>query len=261
MSTSFKDNNLITLKDKNWFDRQVIAGKCVRACLSKSREMINDLDSIITLKKIELECFKIIKSMDCMPTFYGYLGFPGFICASVNNQLVHGIPSEYELKEGDIVKIDLGATYKGAIADSAITVIRGKEKDKNHVELVKKCEECLTNAINNVEIGKRMGIIGSSIHHTVKNTRFGLITNYGGHGISENEPHSNPFVENKSDKNSGVRICAGMTFAIEPMLVIGDTRTTVGKDGWTVSVSGMASHFEHTLYVGEDKVYVMTRDF
>lgn len=255
---SFSDQQLVILNDKNWLENQKIAGRCVALCLKKSEELIKNSKSI-TLKQIESDCFLIMKEMDCTPTFFGYKGFPGIICASVNNQLVHGIPTSYEIQEGDIVKIDLGATYKGAIADAARTMIRGTPKSQEHVELVQTCKKALENAIKAIQIGKNLGVIGAAIHYTVKKTRFGLITNYGGHGIIEGKVHANPFVSNKSQSNQGIRIQPGLCIAIEPMATIGDTRTTVDKkDGWTVWVSGMAAHEENSIYVGEDKIHVVT---
>lgn len=258
MTSSFSELQFIKLKDDNWFQRQKVAGQCVAQCLQASKFMIESKKPDLTLNFIEAECTRIIKSMQCTPTFLGYKGFPGAICTSVNNQLVHGIPSNYTLQEGDVVKIDLGATYQGAIGDAATTCIYGAPKDPEHLKLIETCKTALDNAIKMVGLGKRLGVIGSAINHVVKSTRYGLITDYGGHGIDEDKPHAQPFVANKAQSLSGIRIQPGLTVAIEPMLVIGEAKTKLAEDGWTVLTPGIGAHFEHTIFVGPDKVHVMT---
>lgn len=255
---SFSETSVIRLKDQNWFDRQKVAGQCVARCLKTSKEIIDSHRSNTSLKYIEEVCLEIMKSMDCSPTFFGYKGFPGAICASVNTQLVHGIPTEYQLQDGDVVKIDLGATYKGAIADAAITSIYGSPKSSEHPKLIQTCKLALDNAIKMVALGKRLGVIGSAIHYVNRSTRYGLITNYGGHGIDENTPHAPPFVANKAQTLSGIRLQPGMTLAIEPMMVIGEATTRTASDGWTVITPGVGAHFEHTIFIAQDKVHVMT---
>ncbi len=256
---SFSEINFIKLKDEHWLARQKVAGQCVAKCLTHSKELIETQTPNLSLKDIEAECLKIIQDMKCTPTFLGYKGFPGAICISVNKQLVHGIPSDYILKSGDVVKVDLGATYQGAIADAAITIIYGQAKSSNDLLLVETCREALDAAIKAVSVGKRLGCIGNAIHHVVKRTPFKLITDYGGHGLDENIPHAQPFVANKALQNSGVRIQPGMTLAIEPMLVLGfDTKTWVSPDGWTVNSNGIGVHFEHSIYVTETDVKILT---
>jgi methionyl aminopeptidase len=257
---SFSDLTLVKLKDEHWLARQKVAGQCVAKCLARSRELIEAQTPNLTLKDLEAECLQIILSMKCTPTFLGYKGFPGVICASINTQLVHGIPSEYVLQPGDVVKVDLGATYQGAIADAAITAIYGAPKSPDHLLLVESCRDALANGIKAVAVGKRIGAIGNAIQHVVKRTRFGLITDYGGHGLDENTPHAEPFVANKALQTSGVRIQPGMTLAIEPMVVLGsDTRSWVSSDGWTVNTNTIGAHFEHTIYVSASGVQVLTQ--
>lgn len=255
---SFDQTLLVTLKDDKWFDRQKIAGQCVGSILSALNRLIKEVTPNLTLRDLEQTAIKMFKEAGCTATFLGYKGFPGAVCLSVNRQLVHGIPSDYKIQDGDVVKFDLGATYEGAIADAAATAIYGNPKSVQHVELVETCRAALNNGIKAVTLGKRLGVIGYAIQHTVKRTRFGLITNYGGHGLDENKPHASPFVPNKSQPTEGIRIPVGLTVAIEPMVVVGDTRTVVAKDGWTVLTEGVGAHFEHTIFVGPDKVHVMT---
>lgn len=258
MTSSFSELQFIKLKNDDWFQRQKIAGQCVAKCLQASKLLIEQKTPNLSLIDIESACSEIIESMDCTPTFFGYKDFPGKICASVNQQLVHGIPSNYILQEGDVVKIDLGATYQGAIADAALTCIYGAPKDPDHLKLIEACRAALYNAINMISVGKRLGVIGSAINHVVKSTRYGLITKYGGHGIDDNKPHAQPFVANKAQSLSGVRIQPGLTIAIEPMLVIGEAKTKLANDGWTVITPGIGAHQEHTIFVDKDKIHIMT---
>jgi len=256
---SFENNDLIYLKDKFWLERQQIAGKCVGGILKTINTMIVEKIPNLSLKDIEEEAIRQIAENKCTATFKDYKGFPGAICLSVNKQLVHGVPTNYILQDGDVVKFDLGATYNGAIADAAATAIYGAPKSKQHVDLIEICKNSLTQAIQAVKIGKQLGCIGYAIHkYVTSNSRFGLITNYGGHGLDENIPHATPFVANKSKANEGPRIQEGLSIAIEPMLVIGDNRTRVGPDGWTVLTSDIGAHFEHSIFVAEDKTYVLT---
>lgn len=256
---SFTNHDLIFLKNEHWLSRQKIAGACVGGILKTLNKMVIDKIPNLSLRDMENEAMKQIALADCTATFKGYKGFPGAVCLSVNKQLVHGIPSDYILQEGDVVKFDLGATYEGAIADAAATAIYGEPKSKQHIELLDVCKNSLDHAIKSIKIGKQLGCIGYAIHRYVtSHSRFGLITNYGGHGIDENTPHASPFVSNKSNQNEGPRIQAGLAIAIEPMVVIGDNKTKVGSDGWTVTTSDVGAHFEHSIYVAEDKVHVLT---
>lgn len=248
----------IVLHGHEWLEHQRIAGKAASTALKAAKKLIEDKTSNLSLKDIEQECLRIIQESNCTPTFLNYKGFPGAVCASVNKQLVHGIPSTYKLKEGDVVKIDLGATYQGAIADCATTAIYGEPIKKEHLEVISTCRKALDNAISSISVGKRLGSIGAAIHHTVKSTRFKLITNYGGHGISKNKPHSSPFVSNRASSFEGVRFQPGMTLAIEPMVVVGDNRTRVMSDGWTVVTDDVGAHFEKTIFIHQDKVEIIT---
>lgn len=253
-----QQNQFVKLKDYNWFKRQKHAGRCVSHILRNFISLIAEKPSNLSLKDIEAEAIRYLKLMDCTATFLGYKGFPGAVCLSVNEQLVHGIPTDYVLKEGDMVTLDLGATYEGAIADAARTVIYGEPKSSEHVRLVDTCQNALKAAIKAVNVGVRLGAIGYTIHQTVKNSGFGLVNSYGGHFISDNKPHAEPFVANKSTVNEGIRLQNGCTFAIEPLLTIGDTKTKILSDGWTVVTPGISAHFEDTILIFENMVHNIT---
>lgn len=254
---SFSNNVLICLKDNNWLDKQRIAGKIAAKTLNLLENLVLDKTkySMIELNKIAED---FITQSGGICTFKGYKGFPAGVCISVNKQLVHGIPTDYSLQEGDLVSFDLGVTIDGAIADTAITCIYGQPKYESHVKLIKATEEALMKGIAAVKVGDRLGNIGYAISKCAKGYGYEVINNYGGHGISWNEPHAAPFVENKSDPSKGIRIQPGLTIAIEPLLTIGSSTTTIDKDGWTVSTNSINSHIEHTIFVHKDHVEIIT---
>lgn len=257
-SYAFQGTQLVVLKEDGWFERQKHAGYVVAECLRVSKELIEAETPNLSLKDIEATCLEIIEYEKCTPTFHGYKGFPGVICASVNKQLVHGIPTDYKLKLGDVVKIDLGATYEGVIADAAISAIYGEAKDPRHTKMLEVCKGALEKGIAAIEIGKQLGCIGHAIHQYTRKSGFKLITHYGGHGINLNTPHASPFVSNKARPDEGIRIQPGLSIAIEPMLSMESDRTKKAKDNWTVLTKGISCHWEHSIFVGADKIHVLT---
>jgi len=262
IKSPFVNNSLVTIKDNRWLEKQRIAGKIVAASLNKLEGYCKSMTfhSMATLNDV-IERF-IIKEGG-YPTFKGYKktggpDFPAGVCISINKSLVHGIPGDTVLNHGDVVSFDLGVTYEGAIADSAITCIFGAPADPLHVTLIKSTEEALMHGINAIAVGKHLGCIGYAISKYAKKTGFGLVNNYGGHGLDWNLPHAPPFVANKSELTEGIRIQPGLSIAIEPMLTIGDPTTHTLDDGWTVATKGIGCHFEHSIFVHEDHVEIIT---
>lgn len=253
----FSENGLVKLKDQEWLDRQRVAGKIAAATLTLLSGYVKDKTTLtyVELNKIAED---FIASKGGTPTFKGYKGFPAGVCISVNRELVHGIPRDVKPEEGDVISFDLGVTYQGAIADTALTVIYGEPKSDRHVALVKATEESLMRGIQAIAVEKRIGSIGNAIYKYTKGTGFGLINNYGGHGLDWNTPHAPPFVANKADPEEGVHIQAGLAIAIEPMLVLGSTNTRVLNDGWTVVTDDIGAHFEHSIFVHDDHVEIIT---
>jgi methionyl aminopeptidase len=258
MNNPTPKTELIPLHNSEGLDRQRIAGIITAKCLKKSFDLISSKTPNLSLKDIELECEKIISENNAIATFKNYNGFPGSICASVNKEIVHGIASDYILQEGDIVKIDVGVTFEHAIGDAALTVIYGAPKKPQHRELVLACKKSLDLAIAAISVGKQLGIIGETIYRHARDTRFKVITEYGGHGIDDDTLHAKPFVDNKSHSNLGVRIQPGMTFTIEPMFTIGDDKVKLDKNKWTLLTKDMSAHFEHTLFIHEDHTEIIT---
>lgn len=256
---SFSKVQFVTLKNDEYFDRLKHSGMVVASCLKMFKDLVDSKSPNLNLLDIESECVKIISSNGCIPTFKGYKGFPGSVCLSVNKELVHGIPKDYILKEGDVVTLDLGAhTECGVIADAALSAIYGEPKNKDHRRLLEVCKGALQCGIDAIKVGSRLGCIGNAIHHHVKSSGFKLIVDYGGHGLDRNNPHTQPFVHNKSDRDEGIRIQPGLAIAIEPMLSIGSNKTQKLADKWTVVTKDISAHFEHSIFVREDGAHVVT---
>lgn len=252
------DSIFIKLKDEKWLENQRVAGKCVRKILDNFTNTIKNANNII-VKDLEISAAMYFEQFDCQPTFFNYKGFPAPACVSVNEILVHGIADNYKLQPGDKISLDVGATYKGAIADAATTVFFKELPSEKAARMVELCKNALDVAIKSIEINKQIGIVGHAIFNCVKNSEFGLITDYGGHGIDTDRPHSPPFVMNKSKPTDGIRIQPGFTFAIEPMLVLTkDTSVEILNDGWAVKTKTIGAHFEHTVFVTNNGVEVIT---
>jgi methionyl aminopeptidase len=255
-------SGLFRLKDEEWLKKQRVAGKVATLAIAQLTNAVKEktTKSLIELDKITEE---LIISNGCTPTFKFYRGFPASVCISVNYQLVHGIPTDYKLQEGDLVSFDLGTTYEGAIADTAVTCIYGDPKLERHVQLIKDTNEALKKAISVVEVGKKIGVIGYTIHKYAKSKGYNVIEAYGGHAIDMTDdgvgiPHAPPFIANKSDLTTGIRIQPGLVIAIEPMLGVGSNKTRLDSDGWTVYTEEIFCHVEHTIYVHKDRVEVIT---
>src|SRR5271157_268447 len=258
LNGAFSSNEFITLKDKNWLEKQRVAGKVVAGALSLLEAEVKK-GTQLSLIELNILAEQFILNNDCELTFKNYKGFPAGICISVDKQLVHGIPTDYHLQDGDLVSFDLGATYKGAIADSALTCIYGIPKSEDHVRLVRATEESLIKGIAAIKVGNRLGCIGNAISKCAKGYGYGIITKYGGHGLEWNEPHVAPFINNKSTVNEGIRIQSGLSIAIEPLLVMGNsTETYLEKDKWGVLCDNVCCHFEHSVYIHDDYVEVVT---
>ena len=249
----------VKLKDEEYFEKLKHSGLVVAKCLSHFKKLVDAKTPNLNLLDIEAECGKIIAEDNCTPTFKDYKGFPGLVCLSVNRALVHGIPKDYVLKEGDVVTLDLGATTEcGVIADAAVSAIYGEPKDYRHPLMLRYCKESLQKGIEAIQVGNQLGCIGAAIHHYTKSSGFKLITDYGGHGIDRFKPHAQPFVHNKAQRNDGIRIHPGLSIAIEPMLAIGSNKTKKLADKWTVVTKEVGCHFEHSIFVKEDGAHIMT---
>jgi methionyl aminopeptidase len=263
INSNAPQSDFVIYQNDIFLQNQRIAGKVAAGAISLLENLVKEKTKLTMIELNDL-AEKYIIDNDCIPTFKGYHGFPAGVCISINKQLVHGIPTDYILQEGDLVSFDLGATYKEAIADTAATFIYGEPKLDEHRDMINTAELCLQNAIEAIDIGKRIGCIGNAIYRTATDRGYKVITSHGGHGISiyndKGVPHAYPFVSNKDEKTNGIRIQPGMTIAIEPLLTLssGQTYTTVGLDKWTVQTEMLNCHCEHTVFIHSDKVEVIT---
>lgn len=195
------------------------------------------------------------------PTFKGYQGFPASICSSINEEIVHGIPSpDVVLSEGDIISIDTGATFGGWVGDNAWTFYVGEVSD----EVKGLCEctrDCLVAAIEQAVPGNRLGDIGHACQELAEKNGYGVVRDYVGHGVGH-VMHEDPSVPNYGKKGRGVRLQVGMVIAIEPMLTLGSYDSHVRGNGWTVVTNdgSMAAHYENTIAITADGPQILTED-
>jgi methionyl aminopeptidase len=193
------------------------------------------------------------------PAFKGYRGYPRSLCTSINHQVVHGIPGEYALKEGDIVGLDFGVFYKGYFGDAAITVPIGKI-DSETESLLKVTEECLSLGIEQAISGNHLMDLSKAIQTHAESHGYSLVKEFGGHGIGKNL-HEDPMVLNYVTEGRGIKLRPGLVLAIEPMVNMGTDRVQVLSDKWTVvTADGKASaHFEHTVAITDNGPDILTR--
>lgn len=255
----FADVSFVKLKDEGFLSNQRQAGKIAADTLSLLQNLVKD-KTTKSLSELSNLAEEYIISRGGLPTFknYGTPPFPAAVCISVNEQLVHGVPSDYVLKDGDMVSFDLGVTINGAIADTALTCVYGQPTAAQE-HLIAATEECLMRAIDVVKVGARIGEIGNTIYRCAKAKGYNVYTAFGGHGLDLDKPHSFPFIANRADPQEGVRIQEGMTIAIEPLLTQGPTDTKIGIDRWTVFGRQLNCHCEHTLFVHSDHTEIITQ--
>jgi methionyl aminopeptidase len=195
-----------------------------------------------------------------IPTFLGYAQppYPATVCVSVNDELVHGIPGDRVIKEGDIVSIDLGATYKGFVGDSAITFGVGEVSEEAR-RLMEVTEESLWRGIRAAKAGARLGVISNTIGEYIESEGFGVVREFVGHGVGR-EMHEEPQVPNFGPADRGPILRKGMVLALEPMVTVGDWHTKKHTDGWTISTrdGSLCAHFEHTIAITEGEAEVLT---
>jgi len=193
------------------------------------------------------------------PTFLGYRGFPKSSCISINNEVVHGIPTEEKvIKEGDLVKVDVGVTLKGYIGDAARTYVIG-EVDERTLKLVRTTEEALYRGIDAARPGNRLSDISHAIQATAEAHGFSVVRELGGHGVGL-KLHEDPIIPNYGKPGRGPVLKAGMVFALEPMLNMGGPEVKTLDDGWTVVTKdgSLSAHFEHTIAIREKGPEILT---
>lgn len=245
----------ITIKSRKEMDAMRRAGAVVGATLTLLEESVRpgirtrDLDAIAEGEIVRL---------GAKPAFKGYRGFPATVCASVNEEIVHGIPGDRQLQEGDLIKMDVGAVIDGFIGDAAITVAVGRVSDEARA-LMDVTRQALKEGINAARNGARVGDIGWAVQTFVEARGYSVVREYVGHGIGR-FLHEDPQVPNYGTAKKGPLLRKGMTIAIEPMVNIGDWHTRVLDDNWTiVTMDGsLSSHFEHTIAITDGEPEVLT---
>lgn len=246
---------MIIAKSKKDLDKMREVGELI----AEVRENLRGLVAIgVSSLELNAAADKMIRERGAIPTFIGYHGFPYAICASVNEQVVHGFSSDIPLKEGDIISIDVAATYNGFVGDTAITVPVGKISDEV-AQLIKVTEECLRLAIEKCYPNNRVGDLGHAVQSHAEKFGYGIVRDYVGHGIGR-KMHEAPQIPNYGRAGTREKIRAGYCFAIEPMINLGSAETKVLGDKWTViTADGKPSaHFEHTIAVTEEGPEILT---
>ena len=248
---------MITIKSEHELALMREAGRIVAEVLARIRETV--VPGMTTADMEALAGEIIAHKHRAIPSFKGYRGFPGLICTSINDEIVHGIPGKRVLKQGDIVGVDVGVIYRGYQGDAAITVPVG-EVDAESQRLMDVTAEALQRGIAACEPGNWTSDISKAIQEYVENQGFAVVREYTGHGIGRNM-HEDPQILNFYDPNMGrYRLRPGMTFALEPMVNTGGWQTRTLGDKWTVVTAdgGRSAHFEHTLAVTKNGPRILT---
>jgi methionyl aminopeptidase len=245
----------IILKTSEQIERMAAAGAVQARCLKMLRSKVRPG---VTTADLDRAAERFISSQGATPSFLGYRGFPGSICASPNSMVVHGIPNDYELRRGDIVSIDVGVTKDGWVADAAITVPVG-EVSPIAEKLIATTEAALHAAVEQARAQNHLGDVSHAVQREVEAEGLSIIRSLVGHGVGR-EMHEDPQVPNYGEPGRGPELEPGMVFAIEPMVNAGGPEVRVGDDNWAVySADGsLAAHFEFTVAVTEDGPRILT---
>ena len=246
---------MITIKSEKEIELMRHAGMLV----SEMHKFIKPyIKAGITTKELDKLCEDFIRSNDAIPTELGYEGYPASICASVNDTVVHGIPDNYKLKDGDIITIDVVIGYKGYQGDAAWTYAVGKISDEKKY-LMEHTEKALYEGIKQVKPGNRIGDISHAVEVYAKEHNLGVVEELCGHGIGM-EMHEDPEVPNYGKPGTGPRLKEGMVICIEPMLTFGERYIYIMDDEWTIKTDdgSDAAHYEHTVLVTKDGYEILT---
>ena len=248
---------MINIKSKEEIEAMKEAGRISAKALKLTGAQVRPGISTLELDQI---CEEIIRLEGAVPAFKGYNGFPGSICASVNDAVVHGIPAaDVILQEGDIISIDTGAIKDGWVGDNAWTFAVG-EISEDKKRLLEKTEECMWAAIDQARAGNHLGDIGHACQKLAEDAGYGVVREYVGHGIGH-AMHEDPSIPNYGKASTGIELEEGMVFAIEPMINMGTHEVVDGKDGWLVTTAdGLPSaHFEKTIAITDGDPIILTQ--
>ena len=247
---------MFVIKNSEQIALMKIAGRITAEALEVSRELVRPG---VSTKEIDTKIRRYIEKCGATPSFLGYGGFPGSACISINEQVIHGIPSDRViLSEGDIVKIDVGARYRGYNGDSARTFPVGRVSDEA-LRLISVTEQSFYEAMKVARAGNRIGDIGNAVESFVISNGFSVVKAFVGHGLGK-DLHEEPEVPNYGKPGRGPRLYAGMTLAIEPMVNVGDFNVNILKDGWTVVTADgkLSAHYENSIAITESDPIMLT---
>lgn len=248
---------MILIKSKEEIRKMAKASEIVARAIEAIRSIIT---AGVTTKELEQVAEDIIRSRGGIPAFKGYRGYPASICASVNDEVVHGIPSVgRKLEEGDIISIDLGVIYKGYIGDAAVTIPVGKITDEIR-RLLQVTEQSLYAGIEKARANNRLTDISNAIQKFVESNGYSVVRAFVGHGVGR-ALHEDPQIPNFGPPGKGPRLKPGMTIAIEPMVNEGTHEVFLLDDGWTAKTSDgkLSAHFEHTIVINKDGAEILTK--
>lgn len=239
---SFSEHQLIALQDDEWLERQRVAGRSVVFCLNSVRSMINNRIDL-TASTLKSETLLLMKTFDCTQALDKERKYKSSITFYVNN-LFEPVNDSYKFQNGDIIKIEIGANYLGAVAKATITTVKNG-LTPSQFEMFSACKKSLNNAITQIKTDKRLGCLGAGINHVIKNTSFKFASECAGLGLDDNNLFADPVILSKSQSNSGIRIQEGMTFTIAPQISLN-------------SNSKISCCFEKTIFVHKDSVEIIT---
>jgi methionyl aminopeptidase len=254
---------VIVIKSPEELDKMRRAGRIVADTRGR---VVDAVRPGITTAALDQVAERSIRDAGAIPSFKGYQGsggghrpFPGSICASVNDQVVHGIPGDRVLTDGDLLSLDFGAIWEGYHGDSAITVFVGEPPSAEAEKLVRVTEESLEAGISQIRQGGRLSDIGHAVQQVVEGAGFSVVREYVGHGIGQ-QMHEDPQIPNYGDPGRGPELRSGMVVAVEPMVNLGGWETRLLGDGWTVVTAdgSLSAHFEHTIACTDDGPEVLT---
>ncbi len=240
---------MIILKTAEEIKKLGVANQIVAESLAKLKGLVEEGVTTLELDSI---AEKMVRSEGAKPSFKGYRGFPNALCASVNKEVVHGIPNDRKLKNGDLVKLDLGTEYEGYCGDAAITVPVGKVSGETK-RLIEVTSKALYKGIEKAKPGNRLSDISYAIQSHVEGSGFSVVRDFVGHGIGRS-PHEDPQVPNFGEAGNGPVLKAGMVLALEPMVNVGGWQVEVLDDEWTVVTKDgkLSAHFEHSIAITEN---------
>ena len=248
---------MVNVKTSEEVKKMAEASKVVALIL---RELSNTVKAGMSTEDINTMAENMLKKYGAKPAFKGYRGYPASICVSINDEIVHGIPSPGRiLQEGDIVSLDFGAQLHGFFGDAAVTVPVGRVSSKAE-HLLKTTEESLLRAVKEAKVGNRLYDISSAVQEYAESNGFSVVRDFVGHGIGR-ALHEEPQIPNYGQRGKGLKLEKGMVFAIEPMINEGDYRITIDTDGWTARTAdgSLSAHFEHTVVVDYDHGVVLSQ--